>query len=259
VTLHSKVKEGHYAKKQIFSKAWLIAWNHRRRFETGLGILRDLHPTRLLDYGSGDGTFLAILAEQPWHPELSVGAELVTDVLKDCRLRFADLKGVEFCFISELAQEKHRAAYDTVVCMEVLEHVSDLEGTIDQLHSVLAPDGHIVISVPVEIGPPVLVKQMLRRIAGWRNIGDYKYNSRYSLLEMWKSLFAGAHPHIARPVYRTPEGAPFHDHKGFNWRYLEQLLKKRFILEKRLASPFHFLGPLWASQVWFVGKKLTTS
>jgi 2-polyprenyl-3-methyl-5-hydroxy-6-metoxy-1,4-benzoquinol methylase len=249
----SKIEAGFYAKKQIFSKDRLIAWSHRRRFEIGLDILRDLHPRRLLDYGSGDGTLLAMLSEQEWRPECAVGAELKASILADSQRRFEGLAGIEFCLISALDAKEHCAKYDTVVCMEVLEHVTDLETVLGQLDYVLAPGGRIAISVPVETGLPVFFKQTARRIAGWRNVGDYKYTSHYTAPEMLKSIFAGSNQHIVRPTYHSQGESPFHDHKGFNWRYMRKAIGQRFEIKRTVASPIAALGPHLTAVVLSVG------
>lgn len=249
------IVSGFYAKKQLLSKDKLIAWSHRRRFETGLEILRDLNPQHLLDYGSGDGTFLGMVSNQSWKPRASTGAELDPAVLADCQKRFSGASGINFCLISDLAGGVHQAKFDTVVCMEVLEHVTDLASVLGQIDDVLAPGGRIAISVPVETGLPVFVKQTVRRVAGWRGIGDYKFTSSYTAGELLRSLFAGPAQHIVRPLYKQPDDLTFYDHKGFNWRYLKTLLEQRFRIDRVVASPVAGLGPQLASQVWFVGEK----
>jgi SAM-dependent methyltransferase len=246
------LRSGHYAAKQIFCKDRLIAWSHRRRFEVGLQLVRGLAPRRLLDYGCGDGTFLALLWAEPPHPDCATGAELDDRQVFDCRERLGGSE-LSFVHIAALDGPEHRARYDTVVCMEVLEHVVDLDAVVDRLHRVLAPDGRLVVSVPVETGVPLLVKQAVRRVAGWRGIGDYPGTSPYTWRECWASVFAGARQHIARPVYEG--GVPFHDHKGFNWRALAARLGQRFAIERVVASPVPAFGPHLATQVWFVARK----
>ncbi len=59
--LNDAISDGHYAKKQLLCKDWLIAWSHRSRFQMGLGLAREFSGKRVLDYGCGDGTFLAML------------------------------------------------------------------------------------------------------------------------------------------------------------------------------------------------------
>ena len=86
------------------------------------------------------------------------------------------------------------------------------------LASLLKPEGKLLISVPVETGMPLLIKQAARRIAGWRGLGDYKYTSAYTLREYCASLFPGKRQHITRPIYKGGDEHAFHDHKGFNWK-----------------------------------------
>jgi hypothetical protein len=136
--------------------------------------------------------------------------------------------------------------------MEVLEHVVQLDAVVDRLSRLLAADGTLLVSVPVETGLPLLVKQAVRRVAGWRGIGDYPGTSPYTLAEYWQSVFAGEDQHLIRPVYGRDNGSPFHDHKGFNWMALRARLRARFILDRTVASPVPWLGPHLATQVWFV-------
>jgi SAM-dependent methyltransferase len=248
------LRDGHYAAKQIFSRDRLVAWSHRRRFETGLDLARAFRGQRALDYGCGDGTFLAMLWATSDRPLEAVGAELDDGQVADCRARLGGRPGLTFETIASLDAPVHQARYDAVVCMEVLEHVVDLDTVVDRLFRLLAPAGTLLVSVPVETGLPLLVKQTVRQIAGWRGIGDYPGTSPYTLREYGASVFAGSSPHLARPVYGG--AIPFHDHKGFNWMALRDRLARRFTLERVVASPLPRLGPRLATQVWFVARKI---
>jgi hypothetical protein len=115
----------------------------------------------------------------------------------------------------------------------------------------VASGGKLIVSVPVETGMPVLVKQVVRRIAGWRGVGHYPGTSAYSWPELFSSVFAGDRQHLVRPIFDTGSG-PSHDHKGFNWMVLRERLRRQFVLERVVASPFSWLGPGFATQVWFV-------
>jgi SAM-dependent methyltransferase len=252
--IDQSLRDGHYAAKQIFSRDRLIAWSHRRRFETGLTLGARFAGLELLDYGCGDGTFLALLMGGAAPPARAVGVELDDVQVDDCRRRFGRRRGLSFDHIAALDGDAHRARYDGVVCMEVLEHVVDLTTVIDRLWRVLKADGTLVVSVPVETGLPLLVKQAVRRAAGWRGIGDYPGTSPYTWREYRASLVAGRTPHLDRPVYGRPGQMPFHDHKGFNWMVLRDRLAGRFVIDRVLASPIPWLGPHLATQVWFVAR-----
>jgi len=254
-TTEKALRDGHYAAKQIFCRDWLIAWSHRRRFEVGLQLARRLQGRRLLDYGCGDGTFLALLHAGAAAPAESTGAELDPFQVESCTRRFGGRNELRFISIAELDADSYRGRYDIVTCMEVLEHVVDLERIITQLWALTSDDGRLLVSVPVETGVALILKQAARRVAGWRGIGDYPGTSGYTLRDYWASVFAGAAQHIERPIYGGEVGPSFHDHKGFNWMALRERLRGRFSIDETVASPIPWLGPRLATQVWFVARK----
>ena len=249
--LREAVSGGHYAQKQILSRDKLVAWSHGRRFATALDIARRFSGKRILDYGSGDGTFLALAMMADAPPAAAVGAELLDDVIADCRVRYSAEPRMSFVKVTSLDAAEHAYRYDAVFCMEVLEHVFDWEPELARMSRVLAPGGTLVVSVPVETGIPVLVKQVVRTIAGWRKIGHYPGTTSYSWSELASAVFAGRTQHVKRPVFDFG-GGPSHDHKGFNWRVLRGRLERQFVVTRVVASPFSVLGPGLATQVWFV-------
>jgi SAM-dependent methyltransferase len=249
--LHNAISAGHYAQKQIFSRDRLVAWSHSRRFQTAIALAREFHGRRVLDFGSGDGTFLALAMMTPEAPAVAAGAELTREVVDDCRRRYRDEPRLRFHQVSELETPEHTGTYDAVFCMEVLEHVVDWDPVIAQMARLLAPGGKLIVSVPVETGLPVLVKQTVRCIAGWRKVGHYPGTTSYSWPELLSAAVAGDRQHVVRPVFETGAG-PAHDHKGFNWMVLRNRLRRDFVVEQVLASPFNRLGPRLATQVWFI-------
>jgi SAM-dependent methyltransferase len=251
--LRDAVSGGHYAQKQLLSRDKLVAWSHARRFATALTLARSFSGQRILDYGSGDGTFLALamMADSP--PAAAVGAELLDDVIADCRARYGAEPRMSFVQVRALDVPHHTKRYDAVFCMEVLEHVFDWEPELARMARLLAPGGTLVVSVPVETGVPVVVKQVVRTIAGWRKIGHYPGTTSYSWSELAAAVFAGRTQHVIRPVFDFG-GVPSHDHKGFNWRVLHERLKQQFDVTSVMASPFSWLGPGLATQVWFIAR-----
>ena len=251
--LRDAVSGGHYAQKQILSRDKLVAWSHARRFATALTLVRQFSGKRVLDYGSGDGTFLALAMMSDSPPAAVTGAELLDDVIEDCRTRYRAEPRMTFVQVATLDDPADRGLYDAVFCMEVLEHVFDWEPDLARMARLLAPAGTLIISVPVETGIPVLVKQTVRTIAGWRKIGHYPGTTPYSWSELASAVFAGRTQHVTRPVFEFG-GRPAHDHKGFNWRVLHERLKKEFEVTRVVASPYSWLGPGLATQVWFIAR-----
>ena len=140
-------------------------------------------------------------------PAEAVGAELDAYQIVDCRTRLGQLGSL----VRADRQSRHRRAsgrYDAVVCMEVLEHVVDLEPVIDRLWRVLAPDGTLLVSVPVETGLPLLVKQAARRMAGWRGLGDYADTTGYSWREYGRACSPDRRLNTGRVPVRRADAVP---------------------------------------------------
>ena len=249
--LNSAIRHGRYARKQIFSRDRLVAWSHARRFDTAVKLARAFRGKRVMDFGSGDGTFLALVMMTSDAPAIGVGAEISAEVVDDCRRRYQDEPRLQFVQVDALNTPDHLRSYDAVFCMEVLEHVVDWEPELARMARLLAPGGTLIVSVPVEIGLPVVVKQIARSVAGWRKIGHYPGTTSYTWSELASAIFAGSRQHVTRPMFDTGSG-PTHDHKGFNWKVLRDRLGRQFVIDRIVASPLPLLGPQLATQVWFV-------
>ena len=145
--------------------------------------------------------------------------------------------------------------------MEVLEHCpSDIQPEVlDDLARLARPDGIVVISVPIETGATLVVKQAVRAAAAARGLGEYAHRERYRPTEFLRMVLAGRTSQIERPetVVASATGATvrFHGHKGFNWRVLERLIERVLVIERRLYSPVPLTGPWLNSQVWFVCRR----
>jgi|SRR5437899_2408278 len=247
----NSIRDGHYAKKQLFCDSRLISWSHRRRLQVGLELARKFPGRRVLDYGSGDGAFLALLMSKPYAPSEAIGGELHRNVVEECEARLGN-STLHFVLIDDL---HNSGSFDRIFCMEVLEHVVELQRILDYLERLLAPEGKLFISVPVETGLPLILKQTVRRIAGWRGLGDYPGQSSYTIGEYLAAIFAGSRQRIARPIATEENGVTFPDHKGFNWMVFRGILAQRFEIEEVVSSPMTWLSAHLASQVWFVLRK----
>jgi 2-polyprenyl-3-methyl-5-hydroxy-6-metoxy-1,4-benzoquinol methylase len=248
------ISEGHYLKKQILCKNQIIAWSHSSRFETTKQLLKDYvgsSNSKLLDYGCGDGTFLQMVSDDI--ASEAVGADIAEDQIYDCQQRFVSQDKIQFIVTKELDSQNYNSYFDTAVCMEVLEHClpETVEKIIKDLNRLVKQDGIIIISVPIEIGLSLLIKQTTRRIAGLLKQGDYdKSIEPHSLTELLQMIFATKSSAIKRPIYG--DEFPYHEHKGFNWRFLRAELSKTFTIEKTCFSPLGWLGGFFSSQVFLV-------
>jgi SAM-dependent methyltransferase len=92
----------------------------------------------LLDYGCGTGQFLKKCIDNGWKTNGIEPAEAA-------RQEATRITGMP---ISSAIKEKHPAHYDIITLWHVLEHIPDLNPTIDTLRHSLKKDGKLIFAVP---------------------------------------------------------------------------------------------------------------
>jgi glycosyltransferase involved in cell wall biosynthesis len=124
--------------------AGLAAYNRwlHDRFDAFLG-------RRVLEVGSGVGNQTCYFADR----ERVIASDIEPHYLRELRRRFEDYSNVRvasFVFpLSEDARADLRAERpDTIVCMNVLEHIEQDGATLRDFASVLGPGGRLVLLVP---------------------------------------------------------------------------------------------------------------
>lgn len=102
---------------------------------------------RVLDAGCGVGNFFSAAAERI---ELGVGIDLSPVNIADAKKRFADAGNIRFvqADLDEQAQALRDERFDTVVCLDVLEHLQDDEALLKRLTQIVEPGGYVLIKVP---------------------------------------------------------------------------------------------------------------
>jgi SAM-dependent methyltransferase len=228
-----------------------VSWSHGSRFDLARRLVGARAGGRLLDYGCGDGTFVAMVHEQFRQAR---GVDVEPAQVADCYARLGDLPGVSFGLTRDLAAPDD-GAWDVITCMEVLEHCLEPERRriLDQLTRLCAPRGTIVVSVPIETGPSLLGKQFFRALAGLRRLGDYQHRERYSPPELVRSALGLRVPRVTYEGHGADRPFTYYGHKGFEWRDVEGEMSERMTLESRLFSPMPWARSVLNSQVWFIG------
>lgn len=206
----------------------------RRRLVDALRLARDLQPTRIVDYGGGDGALLSAAGEL-WPRARLVCFEPAPQLADQARALLACVGRAQ---VVQGEADLVDGSADLLFCTEVFEHLPPAETAraLDEIERVLAPGGRAVIGVPVELGPPALGKGLFRLA---RRPGEF--DGRPGVIA---SAAAGRPPAPRPQAEISPGRAYYPHHAGFDHRPLAAELARRFILERRAGSPFPAL-PAW--------------
>jgi 2-polyprenyl-3-methyl-5-hydroxy-6-metoxy-1,4-benzoquinol methylase len=195
---------------------------HRSRLRAFLSIIKslDLPPFGSLgDFGCSNGFIIQTLAQH----KLPGTKWTYSGFDQDARLlalaREKDVPRAEFSVV-DLNQAGARGPFDVVTCLETLEHVGNLQNAIRTLFASCRPGGHIIVSVPKEIGLPGLAKFIGRRIIRGKNAYANFFVNGKSEAAYIKALLLNKRIDGFRDGSRTGWGF----HLGFDLRAFERLL-----------------------------------
>lgn len=244
-------REPSYSERLLFlSGNQLTRFSHRRRIAILKRILKEGAPYKLaLDYGCADGWILRELAREKIlakgigvdnDPRMLAAAEEAAQGAFDNLAFFRVQDLLRWC----------QEGYDLVLCLETLEHVEKPGVLLELFYRCLKPGGRLVVSVPIEVGFPLLVKQVVRFFA---NLGGSYGYERYTLPELcWGVL--GKVEKITSSSHLDP-ARPYKGHKGFHYQHLENTMRRLFPNLKRRYSPFPFLGASLNATLYLIGIK----
>jgi 2-polyprenyl-3-methyl-5-hydroxy-6-metoxy-1,4-benzoquinol methylase len=248
------IKEvGSYAKKQLLAKNFLLTWSHGSRYKFAVDLVRRMKPHTVIDYGCGDGTFLYLLGDRGTK---RIGLDYNQQQIAECKKRFLD--STEFYSTDDF---QWNIFGDVITCMEVIEHCT-LQQRLEvygRIQKMMNNDARVVFSVPIEIGPTILVKNFVRWVMSMRGVNGYEQREKFRWIELLKMLFASKNTKIDRPIYsqklESGEIQEWHGHKGFNWRQFRLEIAQKFDLEEIYYTPIDHFNGFFSSQVWFICRK----
>ena len=125
------------AKDSFFEKAYQVVKQITLKQKVGSIGKPNSSKSKLLDFGAGTGDFLQVAENKGWKV---YGVEPNEQARK-----LAKKKGLDL--LSSLEESK-ASQFDVLTLWHVLEHVPNLKETLNQLQTLLKPEGILVIAVP---------------------------------------------------------------------------------------------------------------
>jgi SAM-dependent methyltransferase len=140
-----------YAANGVWRVAQGLWWGYEylALLETIMGVLCHYKPKRILDFGCGDGRLIKELVQMNWGLDEIIGVDISERALCFARaFAWGDSRVHLFQSIDEVARSL--LPVDAVVAMEVFEHIppSELSTIIERLHTVLYPNGILLVTCP---------------------------------------------------------------------------------------------------------------
>lgn len=188
----------------------------------------------VIDFGCADGFLLPSLSRHfPWvagvdvRPDFMRVSEFIVGELQLQNVQLVCNAGMSF---EELKRHLDDRTFDIAFVLEVLEHVGERDrpwksraAFLQDVASLLAPDGLLVVTVPKMVGLPFLVQRIGLQLIGaqWEDIG------------LWNMLRAGI---LKDTDYLEPRWNG--GHVGFNHLKLESALAQRFRILERTGTFF---------------------
>lgn len=182
-------------------------------------ILKLLEPNQsavYLDCGCGDGAFTSEMGKRIGTDKL-FGIDIMEELAQLCKA-----KGISV-YLSNLnkAFPMESQTFDVVTANQILEHVNDSDGFIQEIHRVLKPGGYAIISTPNLASLPNLFSLIL----GWQP------------LDAWASDIGA----FGNPINKGLRKSRYPGHKRvFTYSALKDVLKYHgFAIEKAVGVGYY--------------------
>ncbi len=195
----------------------------------------------LFEIGCGYGKSLSVIKQDPnFKLAKYFGIDIEKQFTSFCQENEKD-PNYEFSFadVREYASGNKKLPFapTAVIALECFEHINeyDIPRIIEWIASLQCP---LFISVPNEIGPAILFKNIGSFLMGYIRHKEYT----------WMETLNAA---LYRLEKVTPHGV---GHIGFDYRWLAAVINQKFIIEKIGTSPWNFIPKSLSPSIYFYCK-----
>lgn len=180
---------------------------------------------RILDVGCADGPFLPTLN---YYAKSIVATDINKELIERSHYITRNIlfnsKRINLMASDGLALPFRNESFNIIFCLEVLEHVNNPRLVIEEIYRILKKDGTFISTIPVEIGPSLLMREIIGRITNF-------HRPHYTKKELIRSVL------LKKPGPRTLENP----HKNFDWRIINKEVRRLFKKIEVEFIPIKFL------------------
>jgi len=224
-----------YEKQTIDHPNPIARFAHRKRLKHSQRIvLENLEQNGcVVDYGCGQGRFLNQLNLALQNKRLKIQLCGYDPYMKSL---------YEGYVVVDNPNEIQDNTVDVITILEVCEHLTkeEFQGFIEFTLAKLRPSGRVLVTVPIMIGPAVLVKELVRCLL-FRRLSDT------TPLDLFKAAFFAIPPPRAANIKTS--------HRGYDWRKTCDVMSAHFQIQKIDFSPLPLIGWFGNSQAIMLFKR----
>ena len=207
---------------------------HRSRLKKILSVLKSLNLTgigRWADFGCSDGFMLEqIRLSLPLENCKFYGFDHSEQLLAEARKK--DISDTVFRYYElNTVNNTYTEKIDIVTCFETLEHTGNYRKAFDNLYVCAKSGGHIIISIPNEIGFPGIAKYIGRRVLRRKAYDAFFSSTSTNEIRYVLTLFQAGD--IEK--FRSPSAEHWGSHLGFSFKNFEAYLDDKYLQKNALA------------------------
>ncbi len=228
----------YYEERQSFNA--LVRFLHSVRFKTLEVVASSLKPAyaprlRVLDIGCGPASAYPVLTRLRRDIEY-VGVELREDFCALARERYGGEDGFEIHQAGIGGRLDLIDRCDLILGLESFEHI--LEPEVERVAEAIgrADFQKMLITVPNELGPAIVLKNVGSLLMGYMRHKEYRWRDTY---------------HAA--IYAMDKLPPHtNEHIGFDWRWLARVLRQNVEIARITTSPWPWVPRAISPSIGFL-------